>query len=91
MNHSGRYENGGGGREGAPPTIGGRSPLVSHQDTIFNPNNADDDEFQLPEDTVLQFCLGEVNAFQLADTMQYAFAHIGALTGMCCLIGCWSN
>jgi pre-mRNA-processing factor 8 len=25
-------------------------PLVSHEDAIFGPNDADDDEFQLPDD-----------------------------------------
>ncbi|KAG1808408.1 NUC071 domain-containing protein [Suillus subaureus] len=33
-------------------------------------------------DAHVQFCLGNVDAFQLADTLQYIFAHIGALTGM---------
>ena len=27
-------------------------PLVSHEDSIFGPNGADDDEFELPEDVV---------------------------------------
>jgi pre-mRNA-processing factor 8 len=26
------------------------APLISHKNSIFNPNNADDDEFELPED-----------------------------------------
>jgi pre-mRNA-processing factor 8 len=26
------------------------APLVSHEDSIFGPNDADDDEFELPED-----------------------------------------
>ncbi|KAJ8079426.1 Pre-mRNA-processing-splicing factor 8 [Marasmius tenuissimus] len=30
----------------------------------------------------VQFRLGNVDAFQLADALQYIFAHIGALTGM---------
>jgi hypothetical protein len=30
----------------------------------------------------LQFRLGNVDAFQLADGLQYMFAHVGQLTGM---------
>ena len=30
----------------------------------------------------LQFRLGNVDAFQLADGLQYTFAHVGQLTGM---------
>ncbi|KAG0693638.1 pre-mRNA processing splicing factor 8 [Suillus ampliporus] len=33
-------------------------------------------------DPHVQFRLGNVDAFQLADALQYIFAHIGALTGM---------
>ncbi|THU98887.1 PROCN-domain-containing protein [Dendrothele bispora CBS 962.96] len=33
-------------------------------------------------DAHVQFRLGNVDAFQLADALQYIFAHIGALTGM---------
>ena len=33
-------------------------------------------------DPHVQYCLGIVNAFQLADALQYIFGHIGALTGM---------
>lgn len=37
---------------------------------------------KLVVDARVQFCLGNVDAFQLADALQYIFAHIGALTGM---------
>ncbi|KAG2116792.1 NUC071 domain-containing protein [Suillus clintonianus] len=37
---------------------------------------------KLVVDTHVQFRLGNVDAFQLADALQYIFAHIGALTGM---------
>ncbi|KAJ4487085.1 NUC071 domain-containing protein [Lentinula edodes] len=37
---------------------------------------------KLVVDAHVQFRLGNVNAFQLADALQYIFAHIGALTGM---------
>ena len=30
----------------------------------------------------MQFRLGNVDAFQLADGLQYTFAHVGQLTGM---------
>ena len=30
----------------------------------------------------MQYRLGNVDAFQLADGLQYAFAHVGQLTGM---------
>jgi len=33
-------------------------------------------------DSVVQFRLGNVDAFQLADGLQYIFAHVGQLTGM---------
>lgn len=33
-------------------------------------------------DAHVQFRLGNVDAFQLADALQYIFSHIGALTGM---------
>jgi pre-mRNA-processing factor 8 len=33
-------------------------------------------------DAHVQYRLGNVDAFQLADALQYIFAHIGALTGM---------
>lgn len=33
-------------------------------------------------DANVQYRLGNVDAFQLADALQYIFAHIGALTGM---------
>src|SRR5258708_37357403 len=32
----------------------------------------------------VQFWLGDVNAFQLADALQYIFPHIGALMGTYC-------
>ncbi|KAG8802728.1 pre-mRNA-splicing factor 8 [Serendipita sp. 411] len=37
---------------------------------------------KLVVDTHVQYRLGNVDAFQLADALQYIFAHIGALTGM---------
>ncbi|KAJ3800917.1 NUC071 domain-containing protein [Lentinula aff. detonsa] len=37
---------------------------------------------KLVVDSHVQFRLGNVDAFQLADALQYIFAHIGALTGM---------
>ena len=37
---------------------------------------------KLVVDANVQFRLGNVDAFQLADALQYIFAHIGALTGM---------
>ena len=37
---------------------------------------------KLVVDAHVQFRLGNVDAFQLADVLQYIFAHIGALTGM---------
>src|SRR6266436_7544451 len=37
---------------------------------------------KLVVDAHVQFRLGNVDAFQLADALQYIFAHIGALTGM---------
>ncbi|KAH8824952.1 NUC071 domain-containing protein [Flagelloscypha sp. PMI_526] len=37
---------------------------------------------KLVVDAHVQFRLGNVDAFQLADAIQYIFAHIGALTGM---------
>ena len=37
---------------------------------------------KLVVDANVQFRLGNVDAFQLADALQYSFAHIGALTGM---------
>lgn len=33
-------------------------------------------------DVHVQFRLGNVDAFQLADGLQYMFAHVGQLTGM---------
>ena len=33
-------------------------------------------------DSVVQYRLGNVDAFQLADGLQYTFAHVGQLTGM---------
>ena len=33
-------------------------------------------------DANVQFRLGNVDAFQLADGLQYTFAHVGQLTGM---------
>ena len=33
-------------------------------------------------DANVQYRLGNVDAFQLADALQYIFSHIGALTGM---------
>ncbi|KAG9091055.1 pre-mRNA-splicing factor 8 [Ceratobasidium sp. 370] len=33
-------------------------------------------------DAHVQFCLGNVDAFQLADVLQYILAHVGVLTGM---------
>ncbi|KAF8757846.1 U5 snRNA binding [Rhizoctonia solani] len=37
---------------------------------------------KLVVDAHVQFRLGNVDAFQLADALQYIFAHVGALTGM---------
>ena len=37
---------------------------------------------KLVVDTHVQYRLVNVDAFQLADALQYIFAHIGALTGM---------
>ena len=37
---------------------------------------------KLVVDAHVQFRLGNVDAFQLADAIQYIFAHVGALTGM---------
>jgi pre-mRNA-processing factor 8 len=37
---------------------------------------------KLVVDANVQYRLGNVDAFQLADAIQYIFAHIGALTGM---------
>ena len=37
---------------------------------------------KLVVDSVVQYRLGNVDAFQLADGLQYIFAHIGQLTGM---------
>jgi pre-mRNA-processing factor 8 len=37
---------------------------------------------KLVVDAHVQFRLGNVDAFQLADALQYSFSHIGALTGM---------
>jgi pre-mRNA-processing factor 8 len=37
---------------------------------------------KLVVDANVQYRLGNVDAFQLADALQYIFAHIGALTGM---------
>lgn len=37
---------------------------------------------KLVVDAHVQFRLGNVDAFQLADALQYIFSHIGALTGM---------
>ena len=37
---------------------------------------------KLVVDTHVQLRLGNVNTFQLADALQYIFAHIGALMGM---------
>ena len=37
---------------------------------------------KLVVDAHVQYRLGNVDAFQLADALQYIFAHIGALTGM---------
>lgn len=37
---------------------------------------------KLVVDAHVQFRLGNVDAFQLADALQYIFGHIGALTGM---------
>lgn len=37
---------------------------------------------KLVVDCNVQFRLGNVDAFQLADGLQYAFAHVGQLTGM---------
>src|SRR5258708_34283689 len=37
---------------------------------------------KLVVDTNVQYRLGNVDAFQLADALQYSFGHIGALTGM---------
>lgn len=31
---------------------------------------------------IVQFRLGNVDAFQLADGLQYTFSHVGQLTGM---------
>jgi len=33
-------------------------------------------------DSHVQYRLGNVDAYQLADGLQYAFAHVGQLTGM---------
>jgi len=40
------------------------APLISHKNSIFNPNNADDDKFELPED-LLSFL--EDDPLQTAD------------------------
>jgi pre-mRNA-processing factor 8 len=37
---------------------------------------------KLVVDAHVQYRLGNVDAFQLADALQYIFAHVGALTGM---------
>ena len=37
---------------------------------------------KLVVDSVVQYRLGNVDAFQLADGLQYTFAHVGQLTGM---------
>ena len=37
---------------------------------------------KLVVDSVVQYRLGNVDAFQLADGLQYIFAHVGQLTGM---------
>lgn len=37
---------------------------------------------KLVVDANVQFRLGNVDAFQLADGLQYAFSHVGQLTGM---------
>ena len=37
---------------------------------------------KLVVDSVVQYRLGNVDAFQLADGLQYVFAHVGQLTGM---------
>jgi pre-mRNA-processing factor 8 len=37
---------------------------------------------KLVVDAHVQYRLGNVDAFQLADALQYIFGHIGALTGM---------
>ena len=36
----------------------------------------------LPCESARQFRLGNVDAFQLADGLQYTFSHVGQLTGM---------
>ena len=36
---------------------------------------------KLVVDSVVQYRLGNVDAFQLADGLQYIFAHVGQLTG----------
>jgi len=37
---------------------------------------------KLVVDAHVQYHLGNINIFQLADALQYIFGHIGALTGM---------
>lgn len=36
----------------------------------------------LQKELAVQFRLGNVDAFQLADGLQYTFSHVGQLTGM---------
>ena len=42
---------------------------------------------KLVVDANVQFRLGNVDAFQLADGLQYTFAHVGQLTGGCRVLG----
>lgn len=42
---------------------------------------------KLVVDCNVQFRLGNVDAFQLADGLQYVFAHVGQLTGVCARAG----
>jgi PROCN (NUC071) domain len=46
--------------------------------TAYSPSSV----HTLVVDAHIQYRLGNVDAFQLADTLQYIFAHVGTLTGM---------
>ena len=39
-------------------------------------------DFMILDCLTVQFRLGNVDAFQLADGLQYTFSHVGQLTGM---------
>lgn len=68
------------------PLLNPNAQIEHHTSRARTPNPPKNREIlrltKLVVDSHVQYRLGNVDAFQLADGLQYAFAHVGQLTGM---------